>query len=84
MADHSVTPGHPNHIPYPQAGSHTWGEFAGLAVELGGYSDITLVDPYGGSRLWVKPTNPDGTFLEWLAEAVQVAQQIGWPDNHQQ
>lgn len=38
---------------YPQAGAHVWGEFAGLAVELGGYNDITAIDPATGRRLWV-------------------------------
>jgi len=35
---------------YPQAGSHTWSEFAGLAIEMGGYSDLTAIDPYTGRR----------------------------------
>jgi hypothetical protein len=38
---------------YPNVGHHTWGEFAYLAVEAGGYSDLTAIDPYTGNRLWV-------------------------------
>ena len=36
---------------YPS--SHTWGEFAGMAIELGGYSDVTAIDPYTGRRFWL-------------------------------
>ena len=38
---------------YPKDDTHTWGEFAGLAIEIGGYSDITAVDPYTGRRFWL-------------------------------
>jgi hypothetical protein len=38
---------------YPDNGTHTWGEFAGMAIELGGYGDMTMVDPYSGQRLWM-------------------------------
>ncbi len=37
---------------YPKTDSYTWGEFAGLAIEMGGYSDLSLVDPYTGRRFW--------------------------------
>lgn len=36
---------------YPQAEAHTWNEFAGLAVEMGGYGDLTAVNPWNGDRL---------------------------------
>jgi hypothetical protein len=32
---------------------HVWQEFAGIAIELGGYSDITAIDPYSGRRFWL-------------------------------
>jgi hypothetical protein len=32
---------------------HVWQEFAGLAIEMGGYSDITAIDPYSGRRFWL-------------------------------
>lgn len=38
---------------YPQQEAHVWSEFAYLAVEAGGYSDITAINPYTGDRLWV-------------------------------
>lgn len=48
---------------YPQAESYTWSEFAGVAIqsgdqpivatEMGGYGDMTMVDPYTGQRLWM-------------------------------
>jgi hypothetical protein len=38
---------------YPKVDHHTWGEFAYLAVEAGGYSDLTAINPYTGDRLWV-------------------------------
>lgn len=53
---------------YPD--SHMWGEFAGLAIELGGYSDITGIDPYTGRRFWLS-----GAFrCEQHNRALQAAQ----------
>lgn len=37
---------------YPAVETHTWGAFAGLAIELGGYGDLELIDPYSGRRFW--------------------------------
>jgi len=40
----------------PQSGAydnHVWQEFAGLAIEVGGYSDLTAIDPYSGRRFWL-------------------------------
>lgn len=42
-------PGSAN-LNYPASGTHTWNEFAGMAIECGGYSDISAVDPYTGRR----------------------------------
>lgn len=39
---------------YPRQGHHIWNEFAGLAIEMGGYSDLTAVDPYTGRRFWLE------------------------------
>jgi hypothetical protein len=36
---------------YPQAQAHTWGAFAFLAIEAGGYGDLEAVNPYTGVRL---------------------------------
>ncbi len=38
---------------YPKTDSYTWGAFAGLAIELGGYNDLEAVDPYTGRRFWL-------------------------------
>lgn len=38
---------------YPKTDSYTWGEFAGLAIEMGGYSDLSAIDPYTGRRFWL-------------------------------
>lgn len=48
-----TTPGDPEQDHYPHTGTHEWGEFAGLAIELGGYGDITAIDPYSGDRFWL-------------------------------
>lgn len=79
----STTAGHRDAPGYPE--SHTWGEFAGLAVELGGYGDITLVDPGTGSRFWFRPgahldTRSAGWFWDALIEAIQAAKATGWQD----
>lgn len=36
---------------YPDTDSHTWGAFAYLAIEMGGYGDLDVVNPYNGVRL---------------------------------
>lgn len=79
----STTEGPKNHVGWPQAETHTWGEFAGLAVELGGYSDITLVDPGSGSRFWFHPgahldRNSPTWFWDALIEAAQAAKATQW------
>lgn len=38
---------------YPVRTYYTWGEFAWLALEMGGYRDATAIDPYSGRRFWV-------------------------------
>lgn len=38
---------------YPKSDAHTWNAFAGLAIELGGYNDATVIDPYSGDQLYV-------------------------------
>lgn len=38
---------------YPQADTYQFGAFAGAVIELGGYSDIEMIDPYTGRRLWL-------------------------------
>lgn len=37
---------------YPKNESHQWQEFAYLAIEAGGYRDLTAINPWNGQRLW--------------------------------
>jgi hypothetical protein len=50
IKDHST--GKPIPV-YPQAAKYAFQEFAGPVFELGGYGDMTMIDPYSGRRLWV-------------------------------
>lgn len=54
-----VGPGEEGPGTWPTDDHHTWTEFAGLAVECGGYGDLTLVDPGTGDRLWVSDAFQD-------------------------
>jgi hypothetical protein len=38
---------------YPQDDKYEFQEFAGPVFEMGGYGDMTMIDPYTGRRLWV-------------------------------
>lgn len=76
----STTTARPGTAVYPQADSYTWGEFADLAIELGGYGDITAVNPYTGTRLCllnasegIDPGDPRGhfTMLHRLIDALE-------------
>lgn len=66
--------------PVGDAVVHVWGGFAGLAIELGGYQDLELVDPYTGRRLWVPL--PDrlrfAGVLAWYRYALDVAERSGF------
>lgn len=55
---------------YPKSDSYTWGEFAGVAVEMGGYNDISMVDPYTGRRFWLA----DAFRCDPHAQALRAAQ----------
>jgi hypothetical protein len=48
---------------------HVWQEFAGLAIELGGYSDMTAIDPYSGRRFWLSSAFKCDTHTAMLAAA---------------
>ena len=39
--------------PYPKNDLYQFQEFAGPVFELGGYGDMSLIDPYTMRRLWV-------------------------------
>lgn len=38
---------------WPKVDTHTWGAFAYLAIEAGGYRDLEVVNPCNGERMWV-------------------------------
>lgn len=38
---------------YPQSGTHTWGAFAGLAIEMDGYGGVEVIAPWSGRVLYV-------------------------------
>lgn len=77
-----LTPGPEDHR--PNHDHHTWGMFAGLAVELGGYGDVELTDPYTGNRFWFQPArDADGNLPEFdfpavLVQAIQAASAAGF------
>lgn len=79
----SSTAGLPDHVGWPQSETHTWGAFAGLAVELGGYNDIEFVDPGPGTRFWFRPgahLDPQSPTWFWdaLIEAATAARDTRW------
>lgn len=59
----------------------TWNMFPGLAIELGGYNDVELVDPYTGRRFWYQPARErwaDLRIEQIMVEAIQLATERGW------
>lgn len=73
-----ITPGPANYVGYPKA-DHAWAMFAGLAIELGGYGDVELVDPYTGNRFWFMPSDRgEMTVLDVMIAAMQAAREAGW------
>jgi hypothetical protein len=63
---------------YPQRDSYEFQEFAGPVFELGGYGDITLVNPYNGMRMWVSSTaliGTDDTTYDWMIKAIEIAKE---------
>ncbi len=74
---HKVIAGNPNVAHYPKSDSHQFGEFAGPVFEMGGYSDITIVNPYNGNRLWVSQAFDGSADLYTAMErAIVVARKI--------
>lgn len=76
---------------YPTTDTYTWSEFAGVAihdgegkpvaaVEMGGYCDLSMVDPYTLQRLWVADvlsTREDGsepTIYDALRALIDIAE----------
>lgn len=75
----NITPGTPGYVGYPKNDQYQWGEFAFAAIELGGYSDMSLVDPMTGTRLWVGEILSDGpTWSEALHRLAAAAEQTNF------
>jgi|SRR5215831_1725962 len=67
---------------YPKREAYVFNEFAGPIFELGGYSDMTLIDPWSGRRLWVAdalgtPDMPIPLF-DAIRYVLQVAEAVGF------
>jgi hypothetical protein len=62
---------------YPSKGEYTFQEFAGPLFELGGYGDITMVNPFNGMRLWLsrEVLPQDGNTYDWIVRAVELARE---------
>jgi len=56
---------------YPTVGTYTWGEFAGLVIEAGGYNDLTIINPYTGRRLWLADALQEGDFEYSIYDAAR-------------
>lgn len=67
---------------YPQSPIHTWGAFAGLALELDGYSGVEVIAPWSGKMLYVPDAfRSDGEPEDWATILRRVADGIeaaGW------
>jgi len=94
MTERQTTPeGHAFQVGNRVAGyrgttTHTWGMFAGLAIELGGYGDVELVDPYTGRTFWFQPadhaerahSDEPWPFADVVIQALKAAKDAGWFD----
>lgn len=67
---------------YPQTETHTWGAFAGLALEFDGYNNCEVIQPWTGEVLFVPGAantqdepNPMAATLRRVADAIE---QVGW------
>lgn len=72
---------------YPDVDTHTWGAFALLAVELGGYGDMEVVNPYTGHRLtapvlttsgYGSGGSPDQSMYDALRAMVDEMERVGF------
>jgi len=66
---------------YPQKDHYTFQEFAGPVFELGGYGDMTLIDPYSQRRLWVADVLKDAaeqSIYDAMITTIKIAQEIGF------
>lgn len=65
---------------YPKNDQYQFQEFAGPVFELGGYADISLIDPYTLRRLWVADAlsydDASITIYDAMRKAIDVAEAI--------
>lgn len=64
---------------YPERRDHEWGAFPQLAIEAGGYGDVTVINPWNGAQLWISDVFDEDTplpvLLRRIADAVEAS---GW------
>lgn len=82
LPEHEVSARKPPEQCYPKVEVYTWQEFAGFAVEMGGYGDLTMIDPYSGRRFWCPV--PDQVWEQGTMAAyrylLEQAEKHGFPD----
>lgn len=77
--EYSISEELPSSQTYPTTDIYEFGEFAGPIFEMGGYGDITMIDPYTGRRLWVGGAFQDGdSIYDAMTKAISVAEEIGF------
>jgi hypothetical protein len=75
----SITPGTPGYVGYPKNDEYQFQEFAFAVIELGGYSDMSIVDPMTGARFWAGEILSDGpTWYEAMHRLASAAEQVGF------
>ncbi len=66
---------------YPRTDTYQFQEFAGYVFELGGYGDMSIIDPYTRVRLWVGDAlNQNTTIWDSMRKVIDVAEAVGWPE----
>lgn len=65
---------------YPKSEAYTWGEFAHLAIETGGYGDLTAIDPWTGQRFWVSDAAGSDNPYENLRRLIDAMEREGFLD----
>lgn len=81
QADREVTVGPPDPDQsrvYPKTDVYHFQEFAGPVFEFGGYSDITMIDPWSGRRLWISDGAAEGSIYDQLRAAIDEAEKVGF------
>jgi hypothetical protein len=67
---------------YPKSPSYTFQEFAGPVFELGGYGDLTLINPTTLERLWVADVlKGEASIYDAMTNVIAVAEEIGFLDD---